>query len=260
MSEGPILEPPDPARFRTDRVRNIPDTPGILSASGAPFVLSPAQRVNLTPPTAWGYEPVWRHRSIGILTGGSFSTERELAVLRDWTGVQDSDCVLDAGCSSGLYARTLKRAAPGAEVHAVDVSLPFLREAQRYAHREDMRLQLVRADVEALPYRDGAFDVVASGGSLNEFRSPGDALRELSRVLRPGGRLFLMYTARSQRRGGQLAQDVLTRSGLSFPTPAAVDAWAAAAGMAAVRSELHRPIGLALYRKRVTTGAQTDPR
>jgi 2-polyprenyl-6-hydroxyphenyl methylase/3-demethylubiquinone-9 3-methyltransferase len=142
----------------------------------------------------------------------------------------------------------------------VDVSLPFLREALRRAHQEEMRLQLVHADVQDLPYRDAAFDAIVSGGSLNEFRSPADALRELSRVLRPGGRLFLMYTARSERSVGRWVQDVLSRSGLHFPTPDEVDAWSAAAGLEPVHAELHRPIGMALYRKQGTTRGRPDPR
>lgn len=260
MSEGALLTSPDLERFRPDRVRSLTDTPGILSTTDPSFDLSPAQRVNLVPPTAWGYEPVWRRRSVGILTSGSFSTDRELAALRTWTGVHDGESVLDAGCSAGLYARTLKRAAPGAEVHAVDVSLPFLREALRGAHREDMRLRLLWADVEDLPYRDGAFDLVVSGGSLNEFRHPGRALGELSRVLRPGGRTFLMFTARSTRAVGRSVQDLLSRTGICFPTPDEVDAWAAAAGLEPVRSELHRPIGMSLYQKTEATGAKPRPR
>jgi ubiquinone/menaquinone biosynthesis C-methylase UbiE len=50
---------------------------------------------------------------------------------------------------------------------------------------------LVRAFAERLPFAGGSFDVVVSASALHYFREPGQALEEMRRVLRPGGRLVV---------------------------------------------------------------------
>ena len=58
---------------------------------------------------------------------------------------------------------------PGLEVHALDFSLPFLREARQEAEGVGVDLTLVHADLRALPYEDESFHGVVSGGTLNEL-------------------------------------------------------------------------------------------
>jgi SAM-dependent methyltransferase len=93
---------------------------------------------------------------------------------------------LDAGCGTGLQAALL--AGLGWEAHGVDLSAGLLRAARQRAER----VALARADIETLPYAPESFDAVACCGSTLSFvDDPGRALRELGRVLRPGGRLLL---------------------------------------------------------------------
>jgi SAM-dependent methyltransferase len=203
-----------------------------------------AARLNAWRLTTRAYEPLWRHRSVGILTRGAFSTARELATLRAWTAPHAGSMALDLGCSSGLYARTL--AAAGAHVHALDASRAFLLEAGRRATAEGRALTLVQGDAHALPYRPATFDLVALGATLNELAEPERAVAEVGRVLRPGGRAWFMYVARAGRLGRPL-QAVLGLGGLRFPDPVELDAWAAAAGLVAIRAERRGPLVIALY-------------
>ena len=200
--------------------------------------------INRWPLTARLYEPLWRHRSLSILTAGGFSTARELATMLQWTKPLTGVRVLDVGCSAGLYARTL--ATHGAQVSALDQSLPFLREAGQLARASGVEIELVQGDAHALPFADRTFGVVVVGASLNEFADPVRAFTEMARVLEPGGRLWLMY-ARRARGLGRALQSLLALGTLRFPDPSEVDAWAAAAGFARVRSEERGPVALALY-------------
>lgn len=96
--------------------------------------------------------------------------------------------VLDVGCGSGRLTVALARA--GAEVTGLDTSAERLREAGHRAAEAGVRLTLVEADMEApLPLDDGAFDGVTSRLALMIPRDPVPTLRELRRVLAPGGRI-----------------------------------------------------------------------
>jgi SAM-dependent methyltransferase len=93
---------------------------------------------------------------------------------------------LDAGCGTGFQAALLERL--GYEAHGVDVAARLLALARRRLPSATLAL----ASVEALPYRDASFDAaVCCGSTLSFVDDPAAALRELSRVLKPGARLVL---------------------------------------------------------------------
>jgi SAM-dependent methyltransferase len=95
--------------------------------------------------------------------------------------------LFDEAVGAGLVASLQKRAT---EVVAIDVS-PAVVELARSRHPG---MDARPADTRALPFEDGAFDVVLSNSTLDHFESLTDvraALAELRRVLEPGGRLVL---------------------------------------------------------------------
>lgn len=223
---------------------------GIYRALSARPRVPLAQSSNFWPLTARLYEPLWRRRSLGLITGGSFSTARELELLRAWLKPKPGEVVLDAAASAGLYARTLLTHEPKLTVHALDFSLAFLKTAQRYAERGGVTPVLVQADVRALPYRGGVFDALVCGGSLNEFTDLPKTLAEFARVLKPGGLMWQMYLTRAEGWLERVGQGALRLSGLRFVAPDALEAQAAPQGLELVRAQHRGRVTLALFVKR----------
>ena len=95
--------------------------------------------------------------------------------------------VLDLGCGTGLLASRIRAGLPETRVVGCDFSRGMLGQAARH-HRA---MALVQASAEALPFADGAFDAVVSTEAFHWFPDQDRALRELRRVLRVGGHLFV---------------------------------------------------------------------
>ncbi|MFF2195201.1 class I SAM-dependent methyltransferase [Streptomyces sp. NPDC058157] len=127
-------------------------------------------------------------------------------------GVGPGERVLDAGCGTGR-ALTPLRAAVGAAgtVIGVDLTERMLAAARRAGREADGTL--LRADVARLPLRDGALDAVFAAGLIAHLPEPAANLRELARVVRPGGRLALFHpigrAALAARHGRELTPDDL---------------------------------------------------
>jgi SAM-dependent methyltransferase len=113
--------------------------------------------------------------------------------LLDAAAVGDGTRVLDVGCGTGL-ALVLARER-GAKVAGIDVTPGLLEIARRRLPGSDLR----EADMEYLPFPDGAFDVVLG---VNSFQFAGDPLRafaEAARVTRPGGLVAASLFAAPER-------------------------------------------------------------
>lgn len=97
--------------------------------------------------------------------------------------------VLDVGCGTGRGTARLKKRWRNAEVIALDVSLPMLRQARRHAGWLKPFAR-VCADGLALPLPDRCMDVVYSNLCMQWCDTPRHFFAELARVLRPGGFLI----------------------------------------------------------------------
>ncbi len=111
-------------------------------------------------------------------------------------GIQPGDRVLDLGSGKGLLAPLLRQLA-GQEglITAVDIAEQMLLGGKgRYAQHGIIP---VCADVSFLPWAAKSFDKVICFSTFPHFRAPQQALREIHRVLRPGGLLLIWHTCGS---------------------------------------------------------------
>ncbi len=101
--------------------------------------------------------------------------------------------ILDAGCGNGRYSKfLLRQAGPEATVAAFDLSPRMLERARRRVGQD--RIGFLAADLTRLPFADAVFDAAVCGWVLEHLPDPRPGLRELGRVLAPGGRLLLLST------------------------------------------------------------------
>jgi demethylmenaquinone methyltransferase / 2-methoxy-6-polyprenyl-1,4-benzoquinol methylase len=105
--------------------------------------------------------------------------------------VHRGDRVLDAACGTGdLAVADLKAGA--ARVTGLDFSEAMLERARRKAVHLNSVLEWVQGDMLALPFADATFDAATVGFGVRNVADLELALRELRRVLRPGGRLAIL--------------------------------------------------------------------
>jgi SAM-dependent methyltransferase len=93
--------------------------------------------------------------------------------------------LLDAGCGSGIEAVNLQRLVPGLRISGIDVSSVALSAA--VARPDRGSALFYQASLERLPFGDGVFDYIASHEVIEHVEDPRLVLRELCRVLKPGG-------------------------------------------------------------------------
>lgn len=141
------------------------------------------------PPPAGRFGPdtyaAWRFSSLGAITEAL-----ELSLILDLAGPLAGRSALDAGCGDGTLALALARHG-AARVSGFDLDARMVARAHAQATRFGIGIGLAVARSEALPYADQSFDVVTCITVLAFVPDPEAAIREMARVLRPGGRLVI---------------------------------------------------------------------
>lgn len=108
--------------------------------------------------------------------------------------------VLDVGCGTGFLSEGILEVTPS--VWGLDITPEQLQRA-----RKKLPIPLVRGDAENLPFGSECFDAVLSSGSIEYWPNPEQALREMHRVLRPGGVVMVGGPTRPQDRLYRLLAD-----------------------------------------------------
>ncbi len=140
-----------------------------------------------------------KHQVEEIFDGAAERYDREGPPLfREWgahlielLGFAGGERVLDVATGTGaVLAPAMQRVGRFGRVVGVDLSQNMLDEAERVARAQDLdNFELYKMDAERLEFRDGIFDGVTCAFSLFFFHDLAAALREMHRVLRPGGHI-----------------------------------------------------------------------
>ncbi len=132
----------------------------------------------------------------------------------EWLNIPAGGVALDVGSGPGNVTAALARAAgPEGLALGVDISEPMLERAVNA--QADSNVGFLRADAQALPFRDESFDAATSLAVLQLIPNPTTTLSEIVRVLKPGGRVAIMVPTAG--RGGELLRR-LPLGGVNFFT------------------------------------------
>ena len=112
--------------------------------------------------------------------------------LFERSGIKEGMTVIDLGCGSGAFTPFLARAVGGqGKVYAVDIQPAMLQQLERKLARAENQgirnIELKQASAYDLPFEDESIDLVYMVVVLQEIPNRGKALREIRRVLKPGG-------------------------------------------------------------------------
>lgn len=136
--------------------------------------------------------------------------------VTDWglghVSVGENDVVLDVGCGGGRTLAKLAAKARGGAAHGIDYSKESVEAARRTNRRAiaEGRVTVQEASVTALPFPNDQFDLVTAVETHFWWSDPPAGMREILRVLKPGGRLAIIAEFYN---GGRYAKyaDRLTR-------------------------------------------------
>ena len=136
------------------------------------------QSSSATPHYTWANSEVYE-RYVGRwsrLVAGDFLEWLRVAPESDW---------LDVGCGTGALSQTILRVAAPRRVISVDRSPQFITHAQAQVH--DARASFQVADAQNLPHATASHDTAVAALMLNHLPQPEQAVREMTRVVKPGG-------------------------------------------------------------------------
>lgn len=122
-----------------------------------------------------------------------FMRHKKWGIDLNW--FKDKVC-LDAGCGGGRFLVALSRLG-AKEVRGIDISQEAVDVAnERLRKRGITRAKAQRASILEIPFENSYFDYVISSGVIHHTPNPYKAFQELTRVLKPGGKLFLSVYGR----------------------------------------------------------------
>lgn len=108
---------------------------------------------------------------------------------------QGKELILDAGCGIGIYGMQYALKYPQCDVIGIDFSKDKIKEANKLKESLDIDVNFQIGDITDIDYPDNCVDAIICSEVLEHIEGDGTALKELIRVLKPGGKLILSFPA-----------------------------------------------------------------
>jgi len=127
-----------------------------------------------------GIDKIWRKKAIATIASAA------------------PQHILDVATGTGDLAIAAADKMPAVHVTGVDIAVQMLEEGKKKIHTRglDSRIVMDKADSESLPFTNGKFDAVMCAYGVRNFEHLEAGLKEMQRVLRPGGRLAILEFSR----------------------------------------------------------------
>jgi ubiquinone/menaquinone biosynthesis C-methylase UbiE len=149
--------------------------------------------------------------------------------------------IIDLGCGTGSTTLMLKQAFPEAEVVGLDLSPYMLVVADMKAQKAGLNIQWLHSKAESVAFGDASFDLVASSLLFHETPPAVSRaiLRESFRLLKVGGQVAILDGNQKTLRQTEWLTDMFEEPYIKSYAAGSLDAWAGAAGFAAVQTHEH---------------------
>ncbi|MBD2359512.1 class I SAM-dependent methyltransferase [Tolypothrix sp. FACHB-123] len=116
---------------------------------------------------------------------------KTLSILKNWAEIAPETTVLDVGCGTGELELLLLRQNPQQVIIGVDISEKMLHVAQQKCHAY-FHVSFYNVSVSELPFENNSFDIIVSASVFHYFDDSNAALKEIKRVLKPEGKVFIL--------------------------------------------------------------------
>jgi len=125
-----------------------------------------------------------------------------LMIVREIKRHNPAGIMVDIGCGPGYLVALMAKSFPQLNIIGVDIAEEMVQQATRNLPSPGLgeRVEFRKGDVQALPFEDYAVDFVVSTLSLHHWSEPEQALKEIHRILKPGGQFLIFDLRRDARR------------------------------------------------------------
>lgn len=149
-----------------------------------------------------------------------------------------NDVILDIGCGGGKTVHRLCGLVPKGKVYGMDYSDLAVEQSTAMNKRyiKSGRVDIRKGSVSNMPYKDRTFDVVTGIETFYFWPEPIEDLKEVRRVLKPGGTLLLVFEAMKDRENPDKWKKYEELIGLKVPSQRGMERYLAMAGFKAVQS------------------------
>jgi ubiquinone/menaquinone biosynthesis C-methylase UbiE len=128
----------------------------------------------------------------------SVSEKRRLEAVSSMMSLKKGMRILDAGCGTGHLLEIL--ASSGNDTFGADLGFESIRKASVRLKNKGLKVRFTRGDIYRLPFGNASFDAVFASEIIEHLENPSDAVREVARVLKPGGFLVISTPYRENLR------------------------------------------------------------